>query len=181
MADNPVYIVEYDQRWPLAFAHIKEVVSGEMKELAREVKHVGSTSVPALAAKPIIDIIVVIESESVLDEVNLRLQGLGYHHEGDGGIPKREAYKREGDDVPRDGKGSTWPQHHLYVCPQDSPELARQLAFRDFLRKNHKVADAYARLKCRLAEIHRHNREAYTDGKSEFVGRILRRAGCPYS
>jgi len=89
------------------------------------------------------------------------------------GQPGHEAFAREGPDVPRDGSGRAWPEHHLYVCARESQELARHLAFRDWLRARPEVAAAYARLKRDLAERFRHDRDACCTAKTEFVERTL--------
>ena len=138
MNNQSVVIVDYDPQWPQVFHDLSRVIGGALGERALSIEHVGSTAVPGLAAKPIIDIDVVIASDDQLPAVIQALALLGYVHQGDLGIPQREAFNRQGDDVPRGGLGGTWPEHHLYVCPQDSRELRRHLAFRDFLRAHPK-------------------------------------------
>jgi len=140
------------------------------------VEHVGSTAVPGLAAKPIIDIDVVIRSRDELGEVVAALSGAGYEHQGDLDVPGREAFRRGGPDVPRDGTGRVWPPHHLYVCHTDSDELRRHLAFRDFLRTHPDHAKRYAELKRSLAARCADDRETYTEGKSAFVWEVIRLA-----
>jgi GrpB-like predicted nucleotidyltransferase (UPF0157 family) len=174
--NKPVEIIDYDPRWPQAFADLKAVLLGRLGDLALEVEHVGSTAVPGLCAKPIIDLDVVIANRQSLPEVIRRLAGLGYAHEGDLGIAGREAFARSAADVPRDGRGRTWPEHHLYVCDKNSNELRRHLAFRDALRADPDRTAAYGRLKRELASRFRNDREAYGHGKSEFIERVLRQA-----
>jgi len=173
---RPVIIGDYDPQWPVAFAALRQVIGAALGDLAVAIEHVGSTAVPGLAAKPIIDLVVVIASRAQLPAVIAALARLGYIHEGDKGIPGREAFDRAGPDVPRDGSGQTWPDQHLYVCARDNAELARQLAFRDYLRAHPPAAAAYAALKRELAREFRHDREAYTDHKRDFVEGILRLA-----
>ena len=173
---RPVVIVDYDPQWPVLFAELRAVLWAALGDVALAIEHVGSTSVPGLAAKPIIDLDVVIEFTARLPDAIRCLAGLGYSHEGDKGIPGREAFARAGPDVPRNGTGRTWPHQHLYACAQDSTELARQLAFRDYLRAHPDAALAYERLKRQLAEKFRDDRDAYCDGKSTFVEEVLRRA-----
>lgn len=126
-------------------------------------EHVGRAAVAGLAAKPVIDIDVVIGSWAELPAVISRLCPLGYRPEGDLGVPGREAFI-----TPPDA-----PAHHLYVCAADSAQLARQLAFRDFLRAHPDTARAYARLKWSLAERFRTDRAAYSDATTAFVERVL--------
>jgi GrpB-like predicted nucleotidyltransferase (UPF0157 family) len=143
--------------------------------LVLRVEHVGSTAVPGLSAKPIIDIDVVIRSRPVLPDVIARLATLGYRHQGDLDIPGREAFaSNNGVVAPTDGTRRLWPAHNLYVCAEDSDELHRHLRFRDWLRANAAGAAEYAKLKAELAAVHRHDRDAYTLGKTAFVEAALR-------
>ena len=171
-----IEIVPYDPRWPAIFAELSRVVAGALGPLALSIEHVGSTSVPGLAAKPIVDMDVVIVSRSLLPDVLRALAPLGYIHRGDLGIAGREAFAHERPDVPRDGSGRVWPAHHLYVCAQDNAELGRHLVFRDYLRAHPESALAYGELKRRLARQFPHDIEAYIEGKAAFVREILRRA-----
>jgi GrpB-like predicted nucleotidyltransferase (UPF0157 family) len=171
-----IEVADYDPQWPLAFAGLKRVIEAALGPLALSVEHVGSTAVPGLAAKPTIDLDVVIESKAQLANVIRSLARIGYDHRGDLGIAGREAFGRQGEDVPRDGTGRIWPSHHLYVCARDSKELARHLAFRDHLRSHPDVASTYARLKRDLARQFPHDIDSYIQGKAAFIEDILRRA-----
>lgn len=168
-----IQIVDYDPTWADAFAGISRAVAAALGPLALRIEHVGSTAVPGLGAKPIIDLDVVIESPHVLPLVVEALRTLGYSHEGDGGIPGREAFGREGATVPADGSGREWPAHHLYVCPSDSEELRRHLRFRDHLRSHPDDAARYDALKRDLARRYANDIDAYVEGKSAFVECIL--------
>jgi GrpB-like predicted nucleotidyltransferase (UPF0157 family) len=171
---RPVVIVPYDPAWPLIFEGLRDVYASALGRLALAIEHVGSTAVPGLAAKPIIDVDVVIPSRDVLSEVIRRLATLGYRHQGDLGVPGREAFTREGvDEVPRDGTGRRWPAHHLYICASDGDELRRHLQFRDWLRTHPVSAAEYGRLKAHLAHIDREDREGYTEAKTAFINAAL--------
>jgi GrpB-like predicted nucleotidyltransferase (UPF0157 family) len=159
-------IQDYDPSWPQRFETLRARIAAALGERVSVIEHVGSTAVPGLAAKPIIDIDVVLRSATDLPEVIARLASLGYEHRGNLGIPGREAFRTPPSD---------WP-HHLYVCPPDSEEYRRHLSFRDHLRRHLEDANAYAALKRRLAGTCGDDREAYTLGKSGFVSEILRRA-----
>jgi GrpB-like predicted nucleotidyltransferase (UPF0157 family) len=172
-APHAIEIVDYDPQWPVVFAYLSAVLERALDELAQAIEHVGSTAVPGLCAKPIIDFDVVIASRARLPEAVRLLAELGYRHEGDLGISGREAFARPGADVPRDGSGRLWPTHHLYVCAQDNPELHRHLAFRDHLRSDAAAAAAYGELKRRLAQQCAYDRESYWRGKTAFVEAIL--------
>lgn len=168
-----IEIVDYDPAWPEAFAGISQAVAAALGPLALRIEHVGSTAVPGLGAKPIIDLDVVIESPRVLPLVVEALGTLGYTHEGDGGVPGREAFGRGGAMVPADGAGRAWPAHHLYVCPSGSEELRRHLRFRDHLRSHPGDAARYEALKRDLARRYANDIDSYVAGKSAFVERIL--------
>ena len=168
-----IEIVAYDSRWPASFAELSRVVDRALGPLALSIEHVGSTSVPGLGAKPIVDMDVVIASRSLFPDVLRALARLGYIHQGDLGISGREAFAHEGPDVPRDGSGRVWPAHHLYVCAQDNAELARHLALRGYLRAHPESALAYVELKRRLARQFPHDIEGYIEGKAAFIQGIL--------
>jgi GrpB-like predicted nucleotidyltransferase (UPF0157 family) len=171
-----ITIAEYDPQWPVTFAAVRHVLAKTLGTLALAIEHVGSTAIPGLAAKPILDLDVVVAYREYLPDVIEALSLLGYFHQGDLGIVGREAFGRRSPDVPRDGRGRTWPPHHLYVCAHDSAELARHITFRDYLRQTPEAVEAYAKLKRRLAEDFAHDHEAYAQHKTGFVEDMLRRA-----
>lgn len=173
----PIEIVPYDPAWPEQFTALRQVLAGALGDLAVAIEHVGSTSVPALAAKPILDIVVVLPTPESLPAAIERLGALGYFHQGDLGLAGREAFDREGPDVPRDGSGRVWPTQHLYACPEANIHLRRQVALRDYLRAHPDEARAYGELKLRLAQDFRNDRRAYTEAKTEFILGIYRKAG----
>ena len=122
----PIEVVAYNPRWPAIFEEIRARITSAMGDLALAIEHVGSTAVPGLAAKPIIDIDVVIRSHDDLLETIKRLATIGYVHHGElrNGPPGCEAFHRPPDA----------PIHHLFVCPRDNEQLRKHLAFRDYLR-----------------------------------------------
>lgn len=168
-AHEPVTVQDYDPAWPDLFEQVRTRVATALGDLAVGIEHVGSTAVPGLAAKPVIDLDVIVASADDVPAAVERLATLGYEHEGTLGIPGREAFR--------------WPpgtaRHHLYVCTRDSAELDRHLRFRDHLRTHPDVAAAYARLKRQAATEHRDDRDGYTAAKSRFVADVLRAAGAP--
>lgn len=163
---NPVIIQDYDPLWPRLFEQLRSRLAVLLEGIATAIEHVGSTSVPGLAAKPIIDIDVLLTSSSDLPRAIARLASIGYEHRGDLGISGREAFRAPPEESP----------HHLYVCPPGNIAYMEHISFRDYLRSHQKDAEAYAELKRTLAGKFRNDREAYNEAKSEFVQRILRRA-----
>jgi GrpB-like predicted nucleotidyltransferase (UPF0157 family) len=175
-SSEPVVIVPYDPEWLRTFESLREVHLRALGDLAVAVEHVGSTSVPGLAAKAIIDVDVVVRSRDDLRDVVRLLAVLGYRHQGDIGVPGREAFARGGGDVPRDGGGRRRPAHHLYVCASDSRELRRHLVFRDWLRGNPAAVAEYVILKRHLGDAYRGDRDGHSDAKTDFIEAALNEA-----
>lgn len=162
---KPIIIVDYNPYWPQLFEELRATVAGVLGDFALTIEHVGSTSVPGLAAKPIIDMDVVVESASHIPSAIERLATLGYLHLGDLGISGREAFTCPPEP----------PHHHLYVCPKDSIALQRHLSFRNYLLQHSDEAQRYGHLKQELAEKFRNDREAYTNAKDEYIQTITNR------
>jgi GrpB-like predicted nucleotidyltransferase (UPF0157 family) len=157
-----ILIADYSPAWPRTFAALRDRAWPLVAPFAESIEHVGSTSVPGLAAKPIIDIDVIVRSPDVVRPAIRALETLGYRYEGDKGVPGREAMRA----LPAD------PQHHLYVGARDAAPLLEHLRFRDYLRSNPSVAAEYAVLKRRLA-AELDDREAYNLAKTDFVRACL--------
>jgi GrpB-like predicted nucleotidyltransferase (UPF0157 family) len=162
---EPVVVVAYDPAWPASFERVRAVVAAALGDLAVGIEHVGSTAVPGLEAKPIVDVDVVIRRAGDLPEVARRLADLGYTHLGDLGIVGREAFR-----APKET-----PRHHLYVCASGALPLQAHLILRDALRAAPALAAQYGALKRELAERYRDDRDAYTEGKSAFITAVLLR------
>ncbi len=148
----------------MLFARLRSWIEPALEGIASRIEHVGSTAVPGLAAKPIIDLDVVVPSVTDVPVAIERLASLGYVHEGDLGIAGREAFRAP----------AALPKHHLYVCVQGSPALANHLAVRDALRADPALAQEYGRLKRRLARAVGSDRARYVDGKTVFLRAILK-------
>lgn len=161
-----VTVVEYDPQWPQVFESLRALVWPAVEDIATSIEHVGSTAVQGLAAKPVIDLDVVVPEHRIALGI-ARLTALGYRHRGDLGVPQREAFW-----IP---SGS--PPHHLYLCSSASTALANHLAVRDGLRANRNLAQAYGDLKKRLAAEFAEDIDGYVDGKTMFLAEILRQAG----
>lgn len=164
MAD-PVVIVDGDPLWAEMFSEEKARILEALDGLDIAVEHVGSTSVPGLAAKPIIDIMVVVPDPATAQKAVEPLTVLGYDYRGELGIPGRFYFAKG---RPR--------SHHLHMYPRCHPEIARLLFFREYLRANPDAAHEYAKLKRALAEKFRDDREAYTEAKRDFIKSIEAKA-----
>lgn len=170
---KPVIIEDYNDDWPFIFNELKEILEKKLGDLALTIEHVGSTSVHGLAAKPIIDLDVVIDSIAVLPQVIIKLNKLGYFHEGNLGVENREAFARRDEKVPYSKDLNLKPEHHLYVCVRESDPLIKHITFRDILRKHPHLVREYSILKKELAGKYKNNRSKYTEGKTEFVQSVM--------
>ena len=169
MRTAKVIVVAYDNEWKTDFGKIKSEIESVVGDLIVGAEHVGSTSVEGLSAKPCIDIDVIIRDYSVFDEVACRLSEIGYVHEGDLGIPDREAFKYS--DKPHLQK------HHLYVCPQYSNELHRHITFRDHLRANPEAVKKYGRVKEEAARLFPDDIDKYAEYKSPCIRELYKACG----
>ena len=166
MSEPNIVIREYDPAWQKLFEVLCERLLDVLGGLTVAVEHVGSTAVPGLAAKPVVEIDAVVPSAEDVPLAVERLERAGYQHEGDLGIPGREAFEPPVDT----------PWYHLYVVTASGEELRRHRAFRDYLRAHPGEASTYAALKREYARRFGGDRRAYTDAKREFVEHILSRS-----
>ena len=162
-----VRIAEYSPQWPAVFAAEAEVIRSVFLPAEVHIEHVGSTAVPGLVAKPIIDILL---GASSLPEIEHRipaLEAIGYSYvpEFEKQLPLRRYFSKPDR---RDGR------FHLHAVEHGSAFWHEQLRFRDALRAQPALRDEYARLKRRLAVTHNLDRAAYTDAKAPFIQRVLR-------
>lgn len=171
----------YNPAWAEEFESLRAVYEAALGGLVARVEHVGSTAVPGLLAKPILDIDLVLADEAAFADVVERLGRLGYVHGGDQGIRDREVFRTaEGVIAPITSPPRAWMAHHLYACPARSAELARHLAFRDGLRANARARNEYAEMKSAIAERCGGDRKLYARIKEDecraFVERVMNEA-----
>ena len=169
MRTAKVTVLPYDSAWKSAFEAIKKEIEGATGDLILGIEHVGSTSVEGMSAKPCIDLDVVIRDASVLAAVIARLAAIGYIHEGDLGIPGREAFKYT--DKPH------LQTHHLYVCPRDSRELHRHITFREFLKSHPEAVRQYSRVKETAAQLFPDDIDRYIAYKSPCIEELYAQCG----
>ena len=167
MRNRTVIVEDYDSAWPRDFEVLRQRIWPAVAGAALGIEHVGSTSVPGLAAKPIIDMTIVVGARPDVPETIERLAALGYVHRGNLGIDDREAF-----DHPAGLR-----RHNLYVCPVGTIGVVNQIAVRDYLRGHPEAAARYGELKKQLAKRFPDDIDSYVLGKTDFVLEILRRAG----
>jgi GrpB-like predicted nucleotidyltransferase (UPF0157 family) len=159
-------VEKYNPLWAASFEEIKEYLGIKVSQSCIKIEHVGSTSIPGMVAKPIIDLILVIEPGD-FGKVKELLADVGYRHQGDLGIRDREAFE-----LLNANTKNPIPKHHLYVCPSNCFELKKETAFRDFLKSNNEYAKQLSKLKWFLAETYNNNRQAYMEGKAALCQKI---------
>ena len=165
-----IEVVQYDVAWTVAFKLEAVALSRVFGDSLVGIHHIGSTSIPDLLAKPIIDILVVLNETQTIDRFSSAMQQLGYRVRGEcldaevPGTPGRFYFSKETDGV---------HTHHVHVCAVGHPEVADKVAFRDYLRSHPDRAAVYGSLKRRLARDHRHDNIAYMRGKDEFIKSVL--------
>jgi len=171
-------IQEYKKNWIDDFKKIKKEVEKSLSGVDVEIEHVGSTSIPDLAAKPIIDIDIVYGANVNFEDIKCRLEKLGYCHLGNQGIKEREVFKRWKSTQKH--KVLDFINHHLYVCPVHSEELQRHIMFRDFLVKHKIERQQYEEIKHDIANESNQDQKIYARLKEvkarEFVDSIIKRA-----
>ena len=163
----------YQPQWKTAFEVLQSQLQESLHDYAVDIQHVGSTSVPGLIAKPILDIDIVIGEEHWLPGITQRLKALGYVYKGEQGIAGRFAFRQSSAFTPQVAGQPVWMAHHLYVCYAHSLALKNHIVFRDALLKDAALVQQYATLKQALAASTGMNREKYTQAKTDFILAVL--------
>ncbi|KEF61526.1 uncharacterized protein A1O9_03093 [Exophiala aquamarina CBS 119918] len=163
-----VAVQEYNPEWPAQFETIKEEIETALIGVKRvSIEHVGSTSVPGLAAKPVIDLSVISDREDIEAAIEaLTLQG-GYTYMGTMGIPDRHAFR----------KRDILPTRNLYVSVKDCQSIRNHLALRDLCRRDDMVRDRYGQVKLELSRREWKSVDDYCEAKTAVISWILEQAG----
>ena len=169
MRTTKVTVLPYDSAWKTAFEEIRKEIEEAVGDLIVGMEHVGSTSVEGMSAKPCIDLDVIIPDYTVFDNVVDRLKVIGYFHEGDLGIPGREAFRYSGK--------PHLQNHHLYVFPQDSVELHRHITFRNFLRNHPEAVKKYSAVKETAARLFPDDIDRYMAYKAPCIQELYAQCG----
>ncbi len=163
-----IVVVDYDPQWPESFERARSYLWPAVENIALGIDHVGSTSVPRLAAKPIIDMDVVVADESQVPLIIDVLALLGYEWEGDGGVAGRQAFDTS--------QHPELPPHHLYLVVENNKAHLDHLLLRDSLRADPEERHRYAELKRANVDLAQGDTDVYTAAKAHFVADILTRA-----
>ena len=160
-----IRIVDYDPQWPHLFHREAERIRVALGDRALGIEHTGSTSVPGLAAKPVIDILLVVVDSAKESEYAPALEQSGYRlHIREPGWHQHRMFKGPDTDV------------NLHVFSDRCPEIERILVFRNWLRMNESDRDLYARTKLELARQEWKDTQSYADAKTAVIGKIMTRA-----
>jgi GrpB-like predicted nucleotidyltransferase (UPF0157 family) len=168
---DPVIIFDYNPRWPTLYAEEKTQIHNVISEYIEDIQHVGSTSVPGLGAKLIIDILIGIRDLTLVEKCVQPLQNLGYEYLGEYGIPGRHFFRK-----PSGTYMSARRTHNVHMVETNQYEWRRHILFRDYLRTHPVDAKQYEELKRALAEKFESDREGYTIAKTDFINTIVAKA-----
>ena len=162
-------VVPYDEHWPAQFQEIRDELAGIFGSLAVAIHHIGSTAVPGMRAKPIIDVLIVVSSVDAVDALNGPMLAAGYLPRGENGIPGRRYFVK----LAEDGENHL---RHIHCYAPDHPHIATELLFRDTLRADDAAFRDYERVKTEAAEKFRFSPGDYEAYKTLCVENILRNA-----
>ncbi len=171
-------IQAYNKRWIEDFNSIKNLLAEALHPLPISIEHVGSTAVPDLAAKPIIDMDIVYNEAIDFEDIKSKLEKIGYCHNGNQGIINRDVFKRK-HTLFQKGVLDTIT-HHLYVCLADSAALGRHIVFRDYLIAHKEARDTYQKLKLDVAQEAHQDKKRYAELKEikskDFIDAIIEKS-----
>jgi len=172
-------VVPYDANWVSIYENEKVILENILGEHIVRVEHIGSTSIPGIYAKPIIDILVLVKRISDIDGFSHEMIAAGYDVRGEKGMPGRRYFVRFTDD---DSGNHT---HHIHIFQAENnpshQDVENNLIFRDYLRINEEARNDYSSLKINLSKLHYTEPLSYHEGKTECVCDILKRANDYFS
>ncbi len=169
MGSAPIVIVDYNPQWPRMYEEEKALILQAISHVIADIEHIGSTAIPGMGAKPIIDIMIGLHRLDDAVECIPRLDALGhkYHPEFEDRVPERRFFR----------KGPDWARtHHIHMVERSSKFWDDHIMFRDYMRTHEEDAMLYLLLKKELAARFGSNRQGYTDAKASFVEAILAKA-----
>jgi GrpB-like predicted nucleotidyltransferase (UPF0157 family) len=170
LKQGEVWLAAYDRAWPQCFKEESKRLHEALGAQALDIQHIGSTAIPGMVAKPIVDIAVTVAALDELTPIIAAFERAGYAYKGEYGLAGRHFFVK-GDPV----------THHVHVVQRDSVHWRDWLRFRDYMRSHDEDVKAYCRFKLDLAQRFHHNRDAYTEAKTPFITTILEKAGKGYA
>jgi len=158
-----IKVTVYDPNWPHLYRQEARQIVNVLTDQVILIHHIGSTAIPGIKSKPIIDMLLEVRKIEIVDSFNEALIELGYEPHGENGIPERRYFVRRNSEI---------HSHHLHVFQTGNKQIDRHLDFRDYLRAHPDQAQVYSQLKELLAKKYIHDPVAYTEGKNEFIRTI---------
>lgn len=159
-------VVDYDEMWPTLFENERTLLQMTLGKVISRIHHIGSTSVPGLSAKPVIDILIEVANLEGLDSLNQAMEGVGYTVRGENGILNRRYFT----------KGGNQRSHHIHAFTTGDAQIIKHLAFRDYLIKHNDVAIQYALMKKSAMLLCENDSHRYSIYKADFIQKHLRMA-----
>lgn len=161
-----VVVKPYQEEWQYQFQQEAQTLHNLFGSLVVDIHHIGSTAVPGLAAKPVIDLLPVVTNLEQVDAFIARMEALGYEPRGENGLPGRRYFQKGGDNR----------THHVHVFEVGNPEIERHLVFRDYLREHLEEALRYGELKLELSRTYSTDVASYIEGKHDLVQQLEQQA-----
>jgi GrpB-like predicted nucleotidyltransferase (UPF0157 family) len=163
-----VAVVPHNPDWQSAFTTESQHIAMALGDNLVNIYHIGSTSIPTIYAKPIIDILIAVKDLAKVDNLIISIEALGYIGMGEFGITGRRFFKKD--------NAAGMRTHHIHTFETGSPQIDRHLAFRDYLISHPETALEYSKLKQQLAQKYPTDIQSYMDGKAEFISEIDKKA-----
>jgi len=161
-----VEVVSYNSNWKKMYKEESEKIKNILNDIIIDIHHIGSTAIPGIKAKPVIDILVEVKDIEAVDQYNHEMEELGYEVMGEYGIPKRRFFR----------KGGNKRTHHIHIFQAGNEEIERHINFKEYLITHPDKRREYSKLKEKLANKYTYDVESYTNGKSDFIKEIDRKA-----
>jgi GrpB-like predicted nucleotidyltransferase (UPF0157 family) len=161
-----IVVAPYDEKWPAMFNAENFLLQALLGDVVRKIHHIGSTSVPGLSAKPVIDILLEVADINQLDKCNSAMVDAGYVSRGENGIAGRRYFIKGGDQR----------SHQVHAFSVGDIQIQKHLSFRDYLRKNSYIASDYAEIKRTAALLCKNDAHRYSALKTNFIEHHLQRA-----
>jgi len=162
-----VKLTSHHKQWAKLFEKEKNILLLTLGDIKTNIEHVGSTAIPGVLAKPIIDMMLGISKSEQTEMIYKKLQELGYEDRGEQGIPGQRLFVRG----PEENR-----THYLHITKLNSDFWQEHILFRDYLKQNKEARDEYNQLKKNLAEKYSDKRELYTKAKADFIQNIIDKA-----
>ena len=158
-----VEVLPFNPEWKKKFEREALRLKQIFGDVSVDIHHIGSTSIPGMRAKPVIDILIEVKDINDVENLNMEMAKIGYEAKGENGMPARRYFRKEENGI---------RSHHVHVFQTGNPEIKKHIAFRDYLRSHPDVATEYKQLKEDLAKKYPEDIESYVQGKNDFIKRV---------